>query len=131
MEVSKYWLVHGQGPANFKHYSKLSASTEAQKLAKKFPHKVFTVLEVVDAFVAEAPIVNGVPIVEPGAQPIAAVHDLPDGALPVGVFDDLGAVWAYKANPYGFSGLFKNNPKAPQTVLNDKPTIAVDVENKK
>lgn len=49
VEVSPYWLVHGDGPTNFRHPTEQSAVREAERLARLHPGRVFVVLESVEA----------------------------------------------------------------------------------
>ena len=53
-ELSRYWLVHGIGPANRKHTSRADAEAEALRLAKQHPDKTFVVLEAVSAVRSKA-----------------------------------------------------------------------------
>lgn len=62
---SRYWLVHGFGPANCRHETYESAAFEAKRLARLSPGETFTVLEAVKAFrkvdVEEMAISGGMP----------------------------------------------------------------------
>lgn len=49
---ARYWLVHGHGPANHRHFSRDEAEREARRLASFNPGKTFAVLEVVAAISA-------------------------------------------------------------------------------
>jgi hypothetical protein len=62
MSIKKYWMVHkaegGQAP-NKMHTTKHEAETEAKRLAKVNPNKVYSILEVVSAFCTmENPVVE-------------------------------------------------------------------------
>jgi|GEM_PF-1397133 len=65
--TEKFWMVYGLGTGNptYRHFSRKSAVTEAQRLARNCTDTTFVVLEVVDAFKAEQPIVNKIEIAAP------------------------------------------------------------------
>lgn len=45
MAQQKFWMVLGEGTPTFRHASKQSAITEAERLARFFPRRPFVVLE--------------------------------------------------------------------------------------
>lgn len=47
----RFWMVKGQGPANFPHDSRASAEREAERLARCNPGECFYVLEAVTAHI--------------------------------------------------------------------------------
>jgi len=47
---TRYWMVHGSGPANAMHTTYESAKQEAQRLARCSPGTTFFVLQAVRAF---------------------------------------------------------------------------------
>ena len=49
IEMNSYWMVHGDGPTNYRHDSRASAVTEAERLARQNPGRIFVVLEAVEA----------------------------------------------------------------------------------
>lgn len=49
-DVQPYWLVHGDGPTNYRHPTRASADAEAERLARMNPGQVFVVLGSVEAF---------------------------------------------------------------------------------
>lgn len=53
-----YWLVHcpTQGPAHYKHFSRISAENEAERLARAHPDHKFYVLQTVSARFVRDPV---------------------------------------------------------------------------
>lgn len=45
----RFWMVQGDGPARYRHYTRASAETEAHRLARENPGRIFFVLETVSA----------------------------------------------------------------------------------
>ncbi|KNY20373.1 hypothetical protein [Methylobacterium sp. ARG-1] len=78
ISMNLFWMVHGDGPANHRHGSRASAVTEAERLARANPGKVFVVLEAVEA--VRKIDVERVELRQPGArtpQWPAAPDDIP------------------------------------------------------
>lgn len=65
-KVKKFWMVYGlhHSAPVYQHDTKLSAQREASRLAQIATGTTFVVLSVVDAFRADAPIVNQCKIVK-------------------------------------------------------------------
>lgn len=49
-EPQIFWMVHGDGPARYRHDSRASAEEEAYRLARANPGTAFFVLEAVSAY---------------------------------------------------------------------------------
>ena len=48
-----FWMVHGDGPTNFRHTTRESATAEAKRLARTNPGTTFYVLQAIDGFVRD------------------------------------------------------------------------------
>jgi len=53
--LSKYWMVHGNGPTKMKHKTKEAAITEAKRLSMQHPNQVFVVLEAIECYHTPVP----------------------------------------------------------------------------
>lgn len=53
--LSKYWMVHGNGPTKMKHTTKEAAITEAKRLSMQHPNQVFVVLEAIECYHTPVP----------------------------------------------------------------------------
>jgi len=49
----KFWMVLGEGPPTYRHYTQHQACIEAERLAKLHPHQTFTVMESVASVVRQ------------------------------------------------------------------------------
>lgn len=49
MAALQFWMVHGDGPTNYRHATRAEAVTEAERLARSNPGRIFVVLEAVEA----------------------------------------------------------------------------------
>lgn len=49
-EPQRFWMVHGDGPTNYRHDSLGSAEVEARRLARANPGTAFFVMEAVAAY---------------------------------------------------------------------------------
>jgi hypothetical protein len=65
--TDKFWMVYGigRGEPRYHHYTAESAANEAARLAGVYPEITFVVLEVVDAYRSEKPVINKLDIVLP------------------------------------------------------------------
>ena len=56
-ETQKFWMVYGVGTRGptYRHFSKVAAQAEAQRLAALHPETMFVVLAAVDAYATEKP----------------------------------------------------------------------------
>ena len=79
MAAMQFWMVHGDGPTNYRHASRASAVTEAERLARVHPGQIFVVLEAVEA--VRKVDVERVELLPPGSRlprdPRATADDIP------------------------------------------------------
>jgi len=79
MDAMQYWLVHGDGPTNYRHASRAEAVIEAERLARRHPGQIFVVLEAVEA--VRKVDVERVNLLRPGVHPSrdrsATADDIP------------------------------------------------------
>lgn len=47
--MTPFWMVHGDGPTNYRHATRAAAIAEAERLARHNPGTVFVVTESVEA----------------------------------------------------------------------------------
>lgn len=63
--AGKFWMVYGLGQREprYHHYTAESAAKEAARLAGVYPEITFVVLETIDAYRSEKPVINKLEIV--------------------------------------------------------------------